>query len=63
MVRLVYQKQRIERNLSILEKKKNAFLVALARAKDLQIVKRRAEEELAMNFLEPSQITARGRNG
>jgi len=63
IVGLVYQKQRIERKLSTLEKKRNAFLVALARAKDLQVVENRAEEELAMSFLEPSQIAARGRNG
>ena len=68
IVRLVYQKQRIERSISKFEKKKNAFLVALARAKDLQVVERRAQEELAMNFLDPSQVAhqdfeTRGLNG
>ena len=68
IVRLVYQKQRIERSISKFEKKKNAFLVALSHSKDLQVVERRAQEELAMNFLDPSQVAhqdfeTRGLNG
>ena len=56
MVKLLYNKQRIERTKEKLVKKKNSLLVTLYRLQDQELVQKRAEEELGMQPLRPSQI-------
>jgi len=52
----MYKKQRIERTKNKLTKKKNSLLVELYKLKSQQTIREKAEKELGMKTLKPSQI-------
>ena len=56
VVKVLYQKQRVARAYEELEKKKNGLLVEFYKLKDFKIVRSRAEKQLGMKQLKPSQI-------
>lgn len=56
IVKLLYAKQRIEREKIKLEKKRDQLLVNLYTIKSQESIRLRAETELGMQALKPSQI-------
>lgn len=60
IVKLMYKKQKIQRQKEKLEKKKNNLLVELYKLKDQTLVRKRAQEELGMEQLKPKQIVVLG---
>ena len=56
IIKLRYEKQRLERQHQALVKSRNVMLVALAQAKDYSFLKKQAEQEFGMTQLPLSRL-------